>query len=180
MPNYCNYKMKVTGKASNIKEFIEIIQRKNHEEGRHLHMVFLANVEEQTIEDGFVYIVGNCAWSVRVCMMEGTHTYFNNSSPNATSLTRESERLTLTIEVYSEEPGNCFEEHYVIVNGEVIVSENVKMTAYCTDKFDTVEEMNKKYNTHFTNEEFELSNYIKKGGFGDWKFDNFEVLCKTN
>ena len=76
MANICSYCMEVTGEPDRIREFIEVIQRDNYKEGRHFYRVFSADVmDEGTIDDGWVQINGDCAWSVRSCMMEGDATY---------------------------------------------------------------------------------------------------------
>lgn len=209
MANICSYCMKVTGEPDKIREFIEVIQRNNYEEGRHFYRVFSADVmDEGTIDDGWVQINGSCAWSVHSCMMEGNATYSEKefdkyqktkqeiealkNSPDlalknnylfekekaeeeflASSLIRESKLLNLTIEVFSEEYGCCFEEHYVIKNGEVLVDECVEAYEICTEDYETVEELNKEHGTNFSEYEFKEEMFLVKGGFGDWRFDEY-------
>ncbi len=71
--------MKVAGKPENIREFIEVIQYKHHT--RSLSRVFEAGIddEESINAEGYVYITGDCAWSVHTCMMEGQGAYVNDS-----------------------------------------------------------------------------------------------------
>lgn len=182
MPNYCDYEMKVDGRKEDIEEFIKIIKADYHidENGkcncdRHFWRVFEARVYEEEFEcgDSYAIIGGYCAWSVKSCMCDGEHTYNNNHSDcGGTTLQRESKRLNLTIEVFSSECGNCFMEHYVYENGECLVEDCADYYEYTTDEFETVEEMNKEYGTHFTKEEFENNDYLSVGGF-EWNYGEF-------
>lgn len=202
--------MKVTGEPDKIREFIEVIQRDDYNAGRHFYRIFNADIDdENTIEEGFVIINGDCAWSVHTCMMEGQGAYsqeefieyhkklqevekkINNKtdlalknnylcekqhleeSLKASSLIRESKLLNLTIEVFSEEYGVGFQEHYVIQNGNVIIDECVDAQEYVACEFDTVEEFNEEYGLNITKEQFEEDDYIVIGGFGDWEFDEY-------
>ena len=209
MANICSYCMKVTGEPDKIREFIEVIQRDNYEEGRHFYRVFSADVmDEGTIDDGWVQIIGSCAWSVYSCMMEGNATYSEKEfdkyqktkqeiealkkSPDlasknnyffakekiekeflASSLIRESKLLNLTIEVFSEEYGCCFEEHFVIKNGEVLVDECVEAYEIYTEDYESVEKLNEEHGTNFSEHEFKEEMCLIKGGFGDWEFDEY-------
>lgn len=190
MPNLCNYCMQVKGKSENVEEFIKIIQidyaydengncynpsDNNKPVERHLWRVFDAYVENDEMSDDIriVEISGDCAWSVKSCMCDGFGTY-QSTNPNGhgTTLQQESKRLQLTIEVFSEECGMEFMEHFVFVNGECIIDDCVDYSEYYTGDFDTVEEMNEEYGTDFTQEEFEADEYISVGGidwiFGEW------------
>ena len=174
--------MQVQGKEENVDEFIKIIQSNYvyDENGkcnvdRHLWRVFEAYVEDESIEDDIktVMISGDCAWSVYSCMCDGVHTYQNQFiGRNGTTLKIESERLRLAIEVYSEECGCCFMEHFVFVNGEQLVDDCVDWHEYSTEDYENVEELNEDYGTNFTQEEFEGNEYIQVGGM-DWDFDDW-------
>lgn len=59
------------------------------------------------------------------------------------SLESESERLNLALEVFSSEPGVGFQEHYIIVNSEVVVEEcedyeEIDLNLYRHDKIEEV------------------------------------------
>ena len=88
-----------------------------------------------------------------------------------TTLPIESERLHLNIEVFSEECGMCFQEHYVIINGDIIVSECVEWEEYCLEDYETKEEAEEDLGIEITDEEWESGEpYISRGGFGEWDF----------
>ena len=190
MPNYCSYSMKVKGTPENVQEFVNIIQVNYlyQEDGtcvdfktkepieRHLWRVFEADIFDDEIIDDIrsVTITGCCAWSVYSCMCAGRSTYQNdNPNKNGTTLENESARLNLSIEVFSEEPGCCFMEHYVYVNGKEIIGDCVDWNEYYVGDFETVEELNAEYNTNFTQEEFESDEYLHIGGM-EWIFDEWE------
>ena len=187
MPNYCNYSMKVNGTKANVDEFIKIIQTDyNFDDNgkcnvdRHFWRVFEADVTDEIIEDDFksVIITGYCAWSVYSCMFDGPNTYQShhpNPEDGGTTLPLESARLQLDIELFSEEPGCEFMEHYLIRNGEVEIDDCVEFSEYCTDDYETVEEMNDDLETDITQEEFNYANencdgYVRRGGL-EWDFE---------
>lgn len=188
MPNLCSYSMKVKGTPENVQEFIKIIQANySYENGvcvdfktkepieRHLWRVFDADIFEDKTENNVrsVILNGSCAWSVYSCMCSGRHTYqSDNPDGNGTTLKNESVRLNLSIEVFSEEPGCCFMEHMVFVNGREIIGDCIEWNEYYTGDFETVEEFNAEYNTDFTQKEFENEEYLCTGGI-DWEFDNW-------
>lgn len=84
----------------------------------------------------------------------------------------ESKRLNLDIEVYSEECGMCFQEHYVIINGDTVISECVDWQEYAIYDYDTKEEAEKDLGIEITDEEWEsCDDYISRGGFDNWDFE---------
>lgn len=185
MPNYCNYEMKVTGTKESVDEFINIIQADYHisENGtcdcdRHFWRVFEADVYESGYQGDKYYanLGGYCAWSVYCCMFDGEDTYNEDcNGEGGTSLDIETERLNLTVEIYSEEPGLGFEEHYVFVNGKLVVDEiKNDLKEYDGTEFETVKEMNAHYGTSFTQQQFEKDFYLYTGGFEKWVFDSWK------
>ena len=195
MPNYCSYSMKVKGTPKNVEEFFNIMQANYsyQEDGtcidpntgeiveRHFWRVFEAYIVDDETSGNIrsTIINGDCAWSVHSCMRSGRGTYQSDyPDRNGTTLQDESARLNLSIEVFSEECGCCFMEHYVYVNGREIVGDCVEWSEYCTEDFETVEEMNEEYDTNFTQEEFEENEYLSVGGmewcFDEWQYNNAE------
>lgn len=201
MANDCNYEMKVTGHPEDIKEFIKVIQadynyiKQEFSYERHLYRVFEAEyceLEEEDAENNIwsCIIYGYCAWSVYCCMLEGPSTYYNENYPyhtvyidgknieilsKGTSLIKESAKLNLTIEVFSEEIGMGFQEHFVIEYGECIINECVDYKEYYWDKKEhpTLEEFNAEHGTNFTLEDDSDQDTFYIGGFGEWVYDEF-------
>ena len=108
----------------------------------HLFRVFEANVNETECfclppdENGDIIrtISGYCAWSVYSCMFEGRCTYYNDFMRDfgiryigffGTTIPKLSRLLNLDIEIFSEETGVCFQEHYRVTNGNIIINDEV-------------------------------------------------------
>jgi hypothetical protein len=178
------YSMCVKGKKESIEEFIKVMQA-DYDYGtmefsydRHFFRVFEANyeeIEQLDLDEYQVIINGYCAWSVSSCMFKSY--YYRDLKeryPNefrGTTLQSESIRLGLDIEVYSEECGCCFQEHYVILNGAVTVEESVDWYEYDLSEFDTKEEAEEELEIEITDEEWNSGeDFIGRGGFGDWDF----------
>ena len=183
MANNCFYSMYVKGSKEDVEEFIKVIKadydygtmKFSHD--RHMFRVFSADeVEIEKRDDGKygVVINGDCAWSVQSCMLEDG--YYARCKAQygdqfrGTSLENESENLNLEIEVFSEECGCCFQEHYVIRNGYVDVEECVEWHEYFIDEYDTKEEAEKDLEIEITDQEWEIREIITRGGFDNWDF----------
>jgi hypothetical protein len=76
------------------------------------------------------------------------------------------------MEVYSEECGCCFQEHYLYINGEIICEECVDYYEYCIGDYDTKEEAEKEFKIEITDEEWNSGeDFISRGGFENWDFE---------
>lgn len=132
----------------------------------HLFRVFEANlIRDQCYyippdENGDIIrtVSGYCAWSVYSCMFEGGCTYYNDFMRDfgiryigffGTTIPKLSRLLNLDIEIFSEETGVCFQEHYRVTNGNIIINDEVHITV---------------------NYDEETQEYNIQGGF-DWKFN---------
>ena len=108
----------------------------------HLFRVFEANVNESECfclppdENGDIIrsLYGYCAWSVYSCMFEGKCTYYDDFMRDfgiryigffGTTIPKLSRLLNLDIEIFSEETGVCFQEHYNVTNGNIIINDEV-------------------------------------------------------
>lgn len=186
MPNYCNYSMCVVGAKENVEEFIKVINsnydynKMEFDYDRHMFRVFEAICDE--IEERYngtyqAIINGYCAWSVASCMLE--HGYYQDCKASfgdnfrGTTLLLESERLGLDIEVFSEESGMCFQEHYIIRKGNLTTDECVDWCEHYLGDYETKEEAEEDLGMQLTDEEWEnySDDYISRGGFGDWEFE---------
>ena len=142
MANYCNYSMCVRGTKENIQEFIKVMQAKyDYEKNEFSHDRHLFNIHEATsngIKDtgnGVIYqtiIGGFCETSVDACMFDDIMTYYEQTKHlypdtfKGTTLLEESKRLMLDIEVFAEEYEFDNYEHYVIVNGTMVIEKRQK------------------------------------------------------
>ena len=183
MANNCFSSMYVKGSKEDVEEFIKVIKA-DYDYGtmefshdRHMFRVFSADDGElEKRNDGKygVVINGDCAWSVASCMLEDG--YYKRCKDEyrdkfrGTSLENESEILNLEIEVFSEECGMCFQEHYVIREGYVDVEECVEWYEYFLDDYETKEEAEKDLEIKITDQEWEIREIITRGGFDNWDF----------
>jgi hypothetical protein len=180
--------MCVKGTKENVEEFIKIIQadydygtmKFSHD--RHFFRVFEADYDEvEEIGDKIYQVIinGYCAWSVNSCMLDQHFSsYYNNLKeryPNefrGTTLIIESKRLNLDVEVYSEEGGMCFQEHYIILKGDMTCDECVDWEEYFLGDYDTKEEAEEELEIEITDEEWNSGeDYISRGGFKNWDFE---------
>lgn len=163
MPNYCFYEMRVKGDKENCEELLSILKG---EHKRYFYRVMRDEVVFREWEAGEMWISGFCAWSVdgTFCSKEQ---YCDYDFPS-TTLLEESILLNLDIEIYSDEAGIGFAEHYHFLSGEVLADELVDYEEYYwdTDEYPTLEEFNAAHNTHFTMKDFEeMDCYAVIGGF---------------
>jgi hypothetical protein len=149
---------------------------------RHFFRVFDASYDEiEDLGDGKCQVIinGYCAWSVYCCMFDTSgRSYYKSlktSYPNefrGTTLPMESKRLHLDIEIFSEECGMCFQEHYVVKDGELCVDESVDWHEYCIDEYKTKEEAEAELKIEITDEEWDSGEgFISRGGFEFWDFE---------
>lgn len=175
MPNICDYEMRVVGRAPDVDAFVRLLQADYDEFPKHFWRVFSAEIynEIESVSDGTktVDIIGDCAWSVHACMREGAGSYMWGEPNESTSLREQSELLHLQIEVFSSEPGMCFQEHYLYEFGEEIEDECVE---YCETYFEDEKDFNERKANGgldgYTWDDVDENGVIKSGGFGEWSF----------
>lgn len=187
MPNYCMYEMRIQGNTHGVEKVIETLKadydyyNNKFNSDKHLFRVFDADIMDDETVDGIrdVIINGSCAWSVFSCMMEGDGTYYSSckaeygDSFRGTTLVELSKDYSVMIEVYGEECGCEFQEHYLIHNGEVLVEEETK---YIELYKDIMEEDEVTLEEVLTEVELTMDNvtdeddYYRIGGFENWDF----------
>ena len=138
MPNYCNYEMKIKGSKKAIQRIVDCLEADyNYTEGKPSHKHFFRVFEviyDKPVHRGGntyeLYIWGDCAWSVKVCMCSGDWTYYNLMKKDHPDIfmgtTLQEQSRNCEIEVFSEEEGMEFSEHYVFKNGKCLVEDCVK------------------------------------------------------
>lgn len=145
MPNYCDFEMKVNGTKENLDKFYNYLKADYYYNSdgslqsctadKHLFRIFEVYLGTEGIykedENHTCIILGQCAWSVYSCMFEGDSTYYSHwdnkdkSDFRGTTLPKISEELQLDIEVFSEEGGCGFMEHFLIRKGVVEIEDCV-------------------------------------------------------
>lgn len=176
--------MAITGKQDKVEELIQIMQNDydcTPDEPLHMWRVFNANEEMRMSYDDTEDIItvrlsGDCAWSVASCMLDGGYNS-DGRGYNGTTLERETKRLGLVVEIYSEEGGCAFMEHYILATGEIITSECVEWSEYYLDDFKNVNEFNEATGQNWTQQQFEEydEDIFEVGGMY-WDFDDGIVL----
>lgn len=139
---------------------------KDYEEENHFHRIFNAYIDEE--EEDYMEISGDCAWSIESCCR--AYGYSNGID----LLSVNSKELELNVEIYSQESGMAFEEHYLYKKGECLVNECVPWCEYYVDpeEFPTLEDYNREYGTNLTEEDKVSDVIYETGGFenyGEWR-----------
>lgn len=172
MANDCCYEMHVRSRTEEeLKRFVNIMQ---YEDEEHLHRIFDA---VERYEGPFnVVIEGSCAWSVHCCMCDGEGSFYDAAKERITSksttLKLLSKELHLEIEIFSEEPGMGFMEHYKFINGEQTIDEVADYCCLTPDDYSSRESAEEETGRHIDEEEWIEAldgGYIDVGGF-DWNF----------
>lgn len=136
MANNCCFDMKIVGKEDSVREFIRSLKWEDEFEHNGLGRTFSFYEDESTLAhdprpgSNLISIMGfgDCAWSVLSAMTK--------ESGYDRTLESETERLGICVELYSSEPGCCFQEHYIINNGEFLKDESVDYNEYFIDEDD--------------------------------------------
>ena len=178
MANICGFSMLVRGNIDDIKRFCDAMSQNGN-----IYMGRGADVEINL--DGYdncAYIDGWCKWSVQSAMVSNAIDMRNNPTRWAWSdgtdptklefitLFEACQKWNLDMEVYSEEAGCCFQEHYIVVNGDLICDECVDYYEYNLDDYDTKEEAERELKIEITDDEWRVGGYISRGGF-EWNFE---------
>lgn len=178
MANICSFSMCVKGTHENIEKFYNAMcQDGNIYMGRGADAQILYEDEENR-----ALIDGWCKWSVQSAMIDnaismrtepnmwGWTKDVNPSTLEFITLWEACARWNIDMEVFSEEPGCAFQEHYLIIDGQVVCEDCVEWNEYDLDDFETKEEAEEELEIEITDEEWEEGGFIGRGGF-DWEFE---------
>ena len=128
-------------------------------------------VEEE--DDGFfsITISGECAWSVKSCMIgNDPFCYHSPDRIKGTTLCEQAARYGIRIEVFSSEPGMCFMEHYLISEkGELLAEECVEYQEICLDDFESKEEAEEAIGESIPERVWENEDWYEVGGM-EWAY----------
>lgn len=181
MANICDFSMCVKGKHNDIESFYNaLIQEGNVYMGRGAD----AEIQYED-EECKAFIDGGCKWSVQSALIDNAISMrtepdkwwfgenFDITKIEFVTLWEACEKWNLDMEIYSEECGCCFQEHYVYVDGDVVCDECVEYREYFIgDDFDTKEEAEEELGIEITDEEWNNGeDYISRGGFENWDFE---------
>ena len=177
MANLCSFTMKIVGRRDNREKFIKALQQQGN---IYMGRGATAYPAEETKE--YCILNGDCKWSVASALINNAVSmrrtpekwFFGNSIQTSMitfiTLIEASKIYNVEIEVFSEEPGCAFAEHYLIKEGNVIENECVDYYEYYLGDFETKEETEKEYGIKIPDEVWEHEDYYRVGGFDqqDW------------
>lgn len=175
MANICSFSMYVKGNRDDIEKFYNAMSQNGT-----IYMGRGADAEIK-YDDDEAFIDGWCKWSIQSAMIDNAISmrtnpdmwHFGNTDVGTLefiTLVEASKRWNLVIEVYSEEPGCCFQEHYIITNGRFVCNECVEFNEYFLYDYETKEEAEKDLGIKITDSEWEERETITRGGFESWDF----------
>ena len=179
MANICDFSMCVKGTHDDIEKFYNAMTQNGN-----IYMGRGADAEIQyEDEEGGAFIDGWCKWSIQSALIDNAISmrnepdkwYFGDNIDKSNlefiTLIEACRKWNITMEVYSEEPGCCFQEHYIIRNGVVEVDDCVDWYEYFLDDYKTKEEAEEELGIAITDEEWNSCKAISRGGFGEWDFE---------
>lgn len=177
MANICDFVMHVRGKRENIEKFYDALTQNGK--------VYMGRGAEAEIffgDDSVAEISGWCKWSIVSALIDNAISM--RTEPNRWSfdddvnelefitLVEACQRWNVDMEVYSEESGCCFQEHFMVIGGELVIEDCVEWNEYCIDDFDTKEEAETELGIEITDEEWDSGEaFISRDGFGEWIFE---------
>lgn len=168
MANNAYYEMKVVGRQDNVEAFVRAMNWEDEYEQQGVGRVFSCEVYEQGESNNgyYVLISGDCAWSIASAM---------RVAHNPNNIERLSKRLELSIEAYSEELGMEFQEHFLVVNGDVEIDECVDVSEIDIEELDEYEDdfWQQDYVvasgiTKDNAKEHAIDGYVRIGGYDSW------------
>ncbi len=162
MANNCFYDMRVKGTKENVEAFVKMMKMKYNADTtkeKHFWRVFSADeIDEYEADGDYVKnISGDCAWSVRTTMTEDGYAkdWIAKYPEQCTSLKEQSALKQLEIEVYSEEPGMAFMEHYHYKNGEALTEDCTDWSCYYVTTQEELDDYNEQHKTEWTMKDLE-------------------------
>lgn len=181
MANMCYFCMHVKGDPENIKEFYESMSHKsNVYMGRGAWARISYDYDKCTAT-----IDGECKWSVKLALIDNAVSMRkepelwsfgdveNRDNLEFITLYEACKKWGLDMEVYSEENGCKFQEHFQYMDGRVVCEECVDRFECYVEDYDSKEAAEEDCGVKFTDEEWLSAEdgYIHRGGFESWDFE---------
>lgn len=132
MANNCYYQMKVVADSKEILERLEKIM--DYEDPQYyIRRVRCVDMQDVDKEDGLwtATYSGDVAWAAHSWVDDVPSKEPDEDGRFYTTLTALSKELGFSFEIFSEEAGCCFNEHFHVYRGEVLTND-------CTDWFDCI------------------------------------------
>lgn len=126
MANNCGFSMKVIGKEKDVKAFKRkcITGSKDvRDEEDHFSFYECWEYESEQLDDEHIakYFCGDCPWSIRSSCI--------TSRVSENLLEKNTKAFNVVVEIWSEEYGWGFQEHYIYDNGEDVTGEDTCVDA---------------------------------------------------
>lgn len=188
MANTCSFQIRAKGSSDGLKKFVKAMV------GRGAWLCFyecrgpVESVEgnkelDGVFSNGFFEADGECKWSVKFALIDNADSMAEQKKTGSgmwctgdefvekdqfKSLWTCAEEYGVEFELYSEEIGFEFQEHFAYVDGQR-TEECVKYAEYCLEEYHTREEAQAELNIPISVEDWE-EGYVHVGGFDDWDF----------
>jgi hypothetical protein len=140
-----------------------------------------AEAEIEFESEDRAFITGWCKWSIQSALIDNAESMRANpdrwwwgdeGKPSEfITLWEACKKWNLDMEVYSEESGCCFQEHFVSIEGDVVCQECVEWNEYSIEDYETKEEAEVDLGIEITDQEWEHDYFISRGGFDNWDFE---------
>lgn len=181
MANICSFLMKVRGHKENIIQFHKALTQ----DGK----IWMGRGAEADLEfeyEDFATLTGTCKWSIQSALIDDAvsmrtnsrNWYFGEGLTSANfefvTLYEACRRWNLIMEVYAEEGGCCFQEHFVCDKGEVLCDDCVDWEEIWVEDYETKEEAEADLKMTITDKEWATGleeGHFCRGGFDDWYFE---------
>ena len=181
MANICSFDMRVRGKHDDIEKFYNAMMQNG--------MIYMGRGAEAQIEfeeDDYAAITGWCKWSVVSAMVDNAISmrtnpekwwWGDNIEPKSLefiTLWEACKRWNIIMEVYSEESGCQFQEHYLCDKGDIICEDCINWEEYFVDDYKTKEEAEEDWEITITDDEWVVGlkeGRFTRGGFENWDFE---------
>jgi hypothetical protein len=181
MANLCSFLMKVRGNKEDILQFYKALTQ----DGK-IWMGRGAGADLEFEGEDLATLTGTCKWSIQSALIDNAISmrtdsrswYFGEGLSSKdfefVTLYEACERWSLVMEVYAEECGCQFQEHFVCDKGEVLCDDCVNWEEYFVEDYETKEEAEEDLEITITDEEWATGleeGRFTRGGFESWDFE---------
>lgn len=203
MANDCSFWFRAVSRdPEKLHDFVECWKTEYYAEGPHLYRISdcYETVDIQRSEDNndlfYVECAGTCAWSLEACITMYGSSYFGGMLDGSIKKPEEimpydkngrcieilCHDYETGIEIFSEEPGCGFAEHYVVdPKGNLVIDETCDMHEYWWDRDNqTIEEFNEENGTSYTEDDFNGDDYLTVGGYANEDYYDCDYLIKDH
>ncbi|MDA3053570.1 hypothetical protein [Campylobacter sp. JMF_03 NE3] len=167
MANIADFSLKAKGSKESLLKLKEILKC-DAQDKPHL---FIYECDYSELENDFLIAYGTCKWAVECCFLKDRNTYYDslhNEVPSLCNIQDLAKELNLEVEIFGNEMGCDFAEHYKINSkGEIENDENINNLA---------ESAIEKIATKFNLDEKEIKDFINDDDFDNERTQ--DILCE--